>query len=168
VSETTRVPSVYLDTNVYNRPFDDLSVPRNRLEAEAALAVFDLIERRSIGLAGSYILLREAVRSPDVLRRNEVLLLIRRAQKFVGPSADVQRRAQKYHDLSMKPRDALHVACAVHAAVDWFLTVDDRLLHRLARFSDEYKPMRCANPIAFVTMLGSRPDRTDAGPDVLA
>jgi predicted ribosome-associated RNA-binding protein Tma20 len=50
---------VYADTNVYSRPFDDISYPRINLEAEACLEVLRLAKEREIILASSDILVFE-------------------------------------------------------------------------------------------------------------
>jgi hypothetical protein len=39
---------VYLDASALNRPFDDQSLPRNRLEAEAVIVILDQIEQGSV------------------------------------------------------------------------------------------------------------------------
>jgi hypothetical protein len=41
---------IYLDNCCYNRPFDDLTIERNRLEAEAKMFIQSLIKYKSIAL----------------------------------------------------------------------------------------------------------------------
>jgi len=47
----------------------------------------------------------------------------------------------------IKEKDALHVACAIHASCDYFLTTDDRLL--------KYKTdkIKFANPVQFISEM---------------
>jgi hypothetical protein len=48
---------VYLDTSVYNRPFDDQSQTRIRLEAEAFLSIIEKAIYGGITIIGSSALL---------------------------------------------------------------------------------------------------------------
>ncbi len=47
---------VYLDNCAFNRPFDDQSQIRIRLESEAKLYIQEKIEKKEIELVWSYIL----------------------------------------------------------------------------------------------------------------
>jgi hypothetical protein len=47
---------VYLDNCCFNRPFDDQSQARVRLEAEAKLEIQQRVQNRRIELAWSYVL----------------------------------------------------------------------------------------------------------------
>ena len=55
-------------------------------------------------------------------------------------------RAQESRAIGCRTYDALHLACAAHAAVDVFLTTDDRVL-RLATCQAEPFQVRVANPV---------------------
>lgn len=44
---------VYLDTSVYNRPFDDQTQKKIALETEAVKLIFQMIEEKSIILVSS-------------------------------------------------------------------------------------------------------------------
>ena len=46
---------VYLDGCCWNRPFDDQSQSRVRLEAEAVLSILELADARKLEVAGSDI-----------------------------------------------------------------------------------------------------------------
>jgi predicted nucleic acid-binding protein len=48
--------------------------------------------------------------------------------------------------LGIQSKDALHVACAVEADCDYFVTTDDNLLKKLAR----YNRISAVDPTAFV------------------
>lgn len=47
---------VYLDMNVYNRPFDDQTQVRIRLETIAVFAIFYMIRVQDLSLVWSFIL----------------------------------------------------------------------------------------------------------------
>ena len=53
-------------------------------------------------------------------------------------------------NLGVKSKDALHVACAVDAKCDYFLTTDDRILKKLKNFED----IAVINPLSFISFYG--------------
>ncbi|VFM97332.1 MAG: hypothetical protein BECKG1743D_GA0114223_102771 [Candidatus Kentron sp. G] len=63
---------IYLDTCCIQRPKDDRSDPRNHREAEAILAVLDLIESGAVRLLSSPVLELEIRQIPDSERRRRV------------------------------------------------------------------------------------------------
>lgn len=46
---------MYFDNNVYNRPFDDWSIPRNRAEALTVLELFGRVETGQVDLVSSFV-----------------------------------------------------------------------------------------------------------------
>ena len=72
----------------------------------------------------------ETNRNPDPVRKSYALDVLRRAQRFVRLSADVEKLARVLNQAGLKPLDALHLACAVDSGADYFCTCDDRLLKR--------------------------------------
>jgi hypothetical protein len=60
---------VYLDNCCFNRPFDDQSQARIRLEAEAKLEIQQRIASGAIELAWSYVLEHENHANPFEVRR---------------------------------------------------------------------------------------------------
>ena len=60
---------VYLDTCVYNRPFDDQMQPRIWLETLAFSVIMQLIEDRSIALVTSSLVAYEGSLNPNLLGR---------------------------------------------------------------------------------------------------
>ena len=55
---------VYLDTSVYNRPFDDQTQPRIWLETLAFALILQMVEAESIQLITSSVLEYENSRNP--------------------------------------------------------------------------------------------------------
>lgn len=52
------------------------------------------------------------------------------ASEVVEIDREVEDRTLTYRSLGLKGMDAVHLACAVHAAVDVLCTCDDRFLRR--------------------------------------
>jgi predicted nucleic acid-binding protein len=52
------------------------------------------------------------------------------AKSFVVVSDQTENRAKELNGMGLKPLDALHLACAEAAQVDYFCTCDDKFLKR--------------------------------------
>jgi len=65
----------------------------------------------------------------------------------------IYKRAEALETYGFKAIDALHVACAESAGVDYFLTCDDRLLKKQKRST-----VSSMNPLDFVQkVIGEQP-----------
>ncbi len=124
---------LYFDNNVYNRPFDDLSVPRNREEAQAVEGLFEKVVVGEVELYGSFVLELENSRLSQILRRERVGALISLARSRVERDAALLARAEWLQRGGLRKYDALHLAAAERAEVDYFVTCDDRLLKEARR-----------------------------------
>ena len=123
-------PRVYLDTCVYNRPFDDQSQPRIWLETLASSLIIQMIEDASATLVTSSVIAYETSRNPQKDQRNWVAKTTKLANYSQQVDNDIRQRAIELERNEIKALDALHIACAEAANVDYFVTCDDRLLKR--------------------------------------
>jgi predicted nucleic acid-binding protein len=126
---------VYLDSCCFNRPFDDQAQTRVRLETEAKLDIQQRIKDRKIELAWSYMLDYENRVNPFEEQREAIARWKNAAAADVGETAAVLRQAQEIANRGVRANDALHVACAVAAGCDFFLTTDDIVVKRLRGYS---------------------------------
>jgi len=140
---------VYLDASALNRPFDDQSLPRNRLEAEAVIVILDQIEEGIVEMISSSALLYENLKSPLVYRREYVATYLDMASVFVTTDETLRERAREIAQRGIAPLDALHLASAERAGADWFLTCDDRML-RKARSGKLTVGAKVSTPVEFV------------------
>jgi predicted nucleic acid-binding protein len=141
--------TVYLDACCLNRPFDDQSQPRIRLEAEAVLIILERIQKAEWAWTSSTVLDLEIDQTPDAERRARMNLLTQAAQRHVQVEAIQETRARDLVALGLAAMDALHLACAESSGADVFLTTDDRLLRIAARLSEQLR-VRVMNPLNFV------------------
>jgi predicted nucleic acid-binding protein len=96
--------------------------------------------------------------NPYENRREGVDLLSHLCGDIVGPSPAVAKMAGKILKGSqVKPRDALHLACAEAARCDYFLTCDDTLIRIFQRKRSvlELKIM-AVNPVEFIRGEGEQ------------
>jgi len=66
--------TIYLDTNVYNRPFDDHSQERILEEALAFIEIYSFVVRGTLKCISSDILKLEIHNTSDKVRRNRMLV----------------------------------------------------------------------------------------------
>lgn len=122
---------IYLDNCCYNRPYDDQSKMRIYLETQAKLHIQDMIRQEKIELVTSYILDFENSNNRSMQKKLAI-------QKFMNEYAvlyvsnknekDITKIAEAIMKTGIKEKDAYHVACAVMAECNYFVTTDDRLL----------------------------------------
>jgi predicted nucleic acid-binding protein len=61
-----------------------------------------------------------------------------------GPSDEVPGIAGDMVKLGLRPKDAAHIACAVYAAADYFLTTDKKILNK------QITGVKILNPADFI------------------
>lgn len=140
---------VYLDACCLNRPFDDQTQPRIRLEAEAVLMILARCEIGDWEWISSEALDWEIGRNPDPERLRRVRSLLAHADHSLLVGSAEIARAQEIEDWGLSAYDALHVACAESAGADVLLTTDDRFMRRsLGQHSELH--VRVANPLTWL------------------
>jgi len=121
---------IYLDNCALQRPLDDKSQTRIRLEAEAILSIFDECRSGSIDLVSSETLEFEIEKTSLEIRRTYAESALELATSNVVVNDNIENRASKFVSLGIKPMDALHLASAEEAEADYFCTCDDRFYKR--------------------------------------
>lgn len=130
---------LYFDNNVYNRPFDDRTIGRNREEAAAVWVLLGMVEVGEAELVSSFVVEREHSRLDIAVRRRAVHGLISMAQGYVESAPTIFERASRLEMAGMSVNDALHLAAAEHATVDYFVTCDDKLSNQSRRMQTPLK-----------------------------
>lgn len=140
-------PTVYLDVSCLNRPFDDQSQIRIRLEAEAVVLILERVEGGQWAQVSSEMALITAIGDAD--RRARVRLLLPGERDISKLTPSTFQRAATLQQLGFKPADALHVAAAEEAGADVFLSCDDRLCRTARRHRQQLK-IPVANPLEWI------------------
>ena len=138
---------IYLDMCCYNRPYDDQSQLKISMETQAKLHIQTLIKERKLKLITSYILRYECGNNPFEMRRNAIFDFIdTNAYAYIGMERQtiIEEKAAEIMKTGVKYKDACHVASAIYAECEYFISTDTRLL--------KYKSneIKMVTPIEFV------------------
>ena len=117
---------LYLDSCALQRPFDDASQLRVRIEADAVTELIAAFERGDVLLVGSDVLNYEIAQIPDSNRREPVERLLRLCSSFVALTNEIEARAAGFGKYGIKAFDAYHLASAIAVNAEYFCTTDDR------------------------------------------
>ena len=129
--------NLYLDMNIYNRPFDDQGQMRIRLETVAITMIFALIESGHFSARWSFVLDYENSRNPFPERRAYVRYLAQSCDSTVVPDESIRELAKRLSDQHrVRRRDALHLACAEWSGCYYLVTCDDRLIRQGERLRE--------------------------------
>ena len=142
---------VYLDNCSYNRPYDDQSQMRIHLETQAKLHIQDIIRSGEIELVTSYVLDFENSNNRSIQKMMAIEKFMKEyATVYVSNKneKDISNLAKAIMETGIKEKDAYHVACAVMAECDYFVTTDDRLL----KFQSEKTDTNCTGTMKKVAM----------------
>ena len=122
---------IYLDNCSYNRPYDDQKQIRINLESQAKSYIQKLIKSGELELVSSYVLEYENSRNRYLDRKKTIKQYIDNyASYYVGIAKRdvVEKMAADIMQTGIKEKDAAHIACAILAKCEYFISTDDRLL----------------------------------------
>ena len=141
---------IYLDMCCYNRPYDPQDQLKISMEAKSKLHIQRLVENGKLELIGSYTLDYECSNVPFPMRKKAIMDYIsNNISGYVGAERKdiIAIKAAEIMKANIKEKDAYHVASAIYAKCDYFITTDARLL--------KYKTdeIRLVNPVQFITEM---------------
>jgi len=139
---------VYLDNCSFNRPFDSQTQLKVRLETEAKLFIQSKIFLQEIHLTWSYILEYENNFNPYPERKEIILEWKKLAMQIIFETNNILDNARVLQTIGLKSKDALHVACAIEATCDYFITTDEGIIRKLINFEQ----ITVINPIQFISI----------------
>ena len=114
----------------YNRPYDNQSSLVVYLESEAKISIQRNIVEHVYDLVWSYMNDYENSANLYDERKKSIADWRTVAVIKVIPSYEIRDRANIFVKRGIKSKDALHVACAIQAQCDYFLTTDKRLCNK--------------------------------------
>ncbi len=137
---------IYLDNCCFNRPFDNQSQLRIRLESEAKLQIQADIRSGLYKLVWSYILDYENSKNPFRERREQIGKWRSYSCDDMIEDEELVKIASSIKQHGIKKIDSLHIACAIKANADFFLTTDDGILNKASAVKD----IKVTDPIGFI------------------
>lgn len=138
---------IYLDMNIYNRPFDDQSQVRIRLETIAIFSILQKIKNKELTLLWSFMIDYENSLNPYADVKQEIEMAAPLAFKNITPDETILSAAKEFESKGIKPRDSIHLACALKGGAEYFLTCDDKLIKRASALDMNIKII---NPLRFI------------------
>jgi len=138
---------LYLDNCSFNRPYDDQSLLKNYIEAEAKTYIQKEILQKNIELAWSYVMDYEISFNPFSDRKNQILKWKYIAITDVSESEKVLTLANNIMKKNIKPKDSLHLACAIEAKCNYFITTDGKILNK------SIENITIINPIDYIRII---------------
>ena len=138
---------LYLDNCCFNRPFDNQEQLKIKMETEAKLYIQNSILLGKYELVWSYILDFENNQNPYKERRNAIYDWKKQACIFCVENDKIVKFAETLYNKGIKVKDALHIACAVEANADFFITTDKKLINTVI------PEIRVINPLMVIDEL---------------
>lgn len=131
---------IYLDNCCIQRPLDDQRFARIRLETEAISLLLALCQstpeqNAQAELVTSEISTVENNKNPDTTRKAFGAGILEQAKEYILLNENITARAKELTTQGLHAFDALHLACAEAAKVDYFCTTDDKLLKKARTLS---------------------------------
>jgi predicted nucleic acid-binding protein len=121
---------VYFDCCCLQRPLDDQTQPRIKIESEVVIALLNAVQAGNILLLNSEALEYEIGRIPDNLRRDEVFAVLALSKEYIKLTDATEALAENLEKHGIRPMDAVHLALASTARADFFTTCDDEFLKK--------------------------------------
>ena len=136
---------VYLDNCCYNRPYDDQKDFIIRLETEAKLFIQEQIQLGILDLVWSFVLDYENSKNPFLDKRERIDYWRNLAKTDCVLTEFIRNKAKELiQNFNLKQADASHIACAIYANAEYFITTDKGILKR------NINEIKTVNPITFV------------------
>jgi predicted nucleic acid-binding protein len=116
------------------------------MEAVAKLHIQDEIRSGVYDLVWSYMNEYENNDNPYEDKREAIKGWGKIAKQVCAPNDAILTRGKELQTAKIKPKDALHLSCAIETSCAYFITTDIPLLKKRALFSE----LKVINPIDFV------------------
>jgi predicted nucleic acid-binding protein len=141
---------IYFDNCSYNRPFDDQSQIKIRLETSAKIYIQNEIRNGVYELVWSFMNDMENNDNPYDDRRSSIQRWKSIAKYNCKTSAEILEMGKTIEKLKIKPKDSLNISCAVASGCDYFITTDIKLLNKVIN------GIKIINPMDFIIEMEER------------
>ena len=159
--KNNQVTLIYLDTNVYSRPFDDQTRTDVQEEANAFLEIIAEVEAGNLTLLTSDILEFEVQNIISEEKRANVKDYLALSNKQIASSDELVNLGKRIqNECHIRARDALHIASAILGLARYFLSCDKKVteMRQTRCYRRLAKPYRTGyfsvmNPILFIEKM---------------
>jgi predicted nucleic acid-binding protein len=114
------------------------------LESEAKLFIQEQIKDNWIDLVWSSVNNYENNDNPSPEKRERIITWKNIAIQQCGLNKNILEKALELQSLNLRAKDALHIAAAIEAGCDFFITTDRKILNK------KIDDMAVVNPMVFV------------------
>ena len=135
---------VYLDNCCFNRPYDNQNNLLVFLETEAKLFIQELIHSKKLTLVWSFVLDYENEANPFDERKFSISAWKNLSTVDCNLCNEIANIAGYLLNIGLRQKDASHIACAIYAGADYFITTDKKILNK------NVQGINLINPIDFV------------------
>lgn len=138
---------IYMDVCCFNRPFDDQTQTRIRLEAEAILSILSRCQNGEWSLAASDVIDYELSNLTNEEKLEKVRSLYSVARNRAELTQQARVNAAVYQQNGIDPFDSLHLAVAESSNQNILLTTDDKFLRKASAIDLK---IAVANPVTWL------------------
>ncbi len=125
---------IYLDNCCYNRIFDDRSNSQIYFERNSVMLILELIEKASVELVGSEMLIKEMNEVNDSYKKSLLQMMYGLCSEEIRVNSAILDRAEEIrHSSNIKYKDSIHLAGAEAAKADALLTTDKKFINNVNR-----------------------------------
>jgi predicted nucleic acid-binding protein len=139
---------IYLDNCCFNRPYDDQANLNVHLEAQAKVFIQNEILKNTFQIAWSFMMDYEISFNPFSDRKEAFLNWKSISAVDIEPKIEILNKGIELTARRIKEKDALHIACAIEAECEFFITTDRGILNK------SIPEIELINPIDFIRKLG--------------
>jgi predicted nucleic acid-binding protein len=143
---------IYLDACCLNRPFDDQSQVRIHLESESILQIMEFVKKGNLTWMKSDILEYEIDSIEDIEKRNKIISFYKYSSKTIEINDEIISISKSYEKLGFGAMDSIHIASAISAKIDVFLTTDDKL-EKIGKKNHKKIGIKIDNPLNWIQIL---------------
>ena len=79
--------------------------------------------------------------NPFENRKEQIALWARMSKTIVAPNPQILEHTKVIEKLGIKTKDAMHIACAIAANADYFITTDKKVLNKTVQGTEIINPM---------------------------
>lgn len=119
---------IYLDNCCFNRPYDDQTQLKIELETKAKLYIQNLVAQRKLDLVWSYMLDYENSNNNQYQKISAIQKWQNLSVNDVDETYEILEISEEIQQAGIKNADSIHLACAIYAKCDYFITTDNRIM----------------------------------------